>query len=283
MYRYGTSSKQATLRLGRPLQNSEIATVAPSVLATAPHDSRGERYAFIPTIQVLDGLRKEGFQPYEVRQTLVRKPGKRDFTKHMVRLRPVNEVGTQREEAGEIILINSHDGSSSYQLMAGFFRFVCSNGLIAGDVCEDIRVRHTGKVVDDVIEGSFRVLDNLQLAEERIDTYKSITLAPEEQLLLANSAIDLRWGEGNNPVSNRSVLAARRYQDDKPDLWTTFNRIQENLIDGGLRGRTTTNRRMTTRPVGGVNENVKLNRALWSLADGMAKLKQGVAPELVAA
>jgi hypothetical protein len=283
MYRYGTSSKQATLRLGRPLQNSEIATVAPSVLATAPHDSRGERYAFIPTIEVLDGLRKEGFQPYEVRQTLVRKPGKRDFTKHMVRLRPVNEVGTQREEAGEIILINSHDGSSSYQLMAGFFRFVCSNGLIAGDVCEDIRVRHTGKVVDDVIEGSFRVLDNLQLAEERIDTYKSITLAPEEQLLLANSAIDLRWGEGNNPVSNRSVLAARRYQDDKPDLWTTFNRIQENLIDGGLRGRTTTNRRMTTRPVGGVNENVKLNRALWSLADGMAKLKQGVAPELVAA
>lgn len=273
MYRYGSSSKQAALRLDRPLTNDEIARVAPSVLATEAHESRGERYAFIPTIQVLDGLRKEGFQPYEVRQTLVRNPGKRDFTKHMVRLRPINEVGTQRDEAGEIILINSHDGSSSYQLLAGFFRFVCSNGLIAGDVCEDIRVRHTGRVVDDVIEGSFRVLDNLEQAEERIDTYKSITLQPEEQLLFANAALDLRWGEGNNPVSNRSVLLPNRYEDNKADLWTTFNRVQENLINGGLRGRTTTNRRMTTRAVTGVNENVKLNRALWSLADGMAKLK----------
>jgi len=33
---------------------------------------------------------------------------------------------------------------------------------------------------------------------------------------------------------------------------------------------------MTTRAVGGVNENVKLNRALWSLADGLAQLKNNV-------
>ena len=32
----------------------------------------------------------------------------------------------------------------------------------------------------------------------------------------------------------------------------------------------------TTREVAGVSENVKLNRALWSLADGMAQLKAGV-------
>lgn len=282
MYRYGSSSKQAALRLTRPLENSEIASVAPSVLARSPHDSRGERYAFIPTIEVLDGLRKEGFQPYEVRQTLVRNPGKRDFTKHMVRLR--NEsLPTTGEEVPEIILINSHDGSSSYQLLAGFFRFVCSNGLIAGDVCNDIRIRHSGKVVDDVIEGSFRVLDDVKMASERIDTYKAIELKREEQLLFANAAMDIRWGEGNNPVSNYSMVNPNRWNDAKPTLWNTFNTVQENLIGGGLRGRTTTNRRMTTRAVTGVNENVKLNRALWSLADGMAKLKQGVVEELVAA
>lgn len=282
MYRYGTASKQATLRLDRPLTNTEILSVAPSVWAQRPHDSRGERYGFIPTLQVLDGLRKEGFQPYEVRQTLVRKPGKRDFTKHMLRLRNESLPGSG-EEVPEIIVINSHDGSSSYQIMAGFFRFVCSNGLIAGDVCNDIRIRHTGKVVDDVIEGSFRVLDDVKMAAERIETYKSIELQPEEQLVFANAAMDIRWGEGNNPVSNRQVVQPNRYQDAKSTLWNTFNTVQENLIGGGLRGRTTTNRRMTTRAVTGVNENVKLNRALWSLADGMAKLKQGMAPELVAA
>ena len=275
MYRFATSSNQAAFRSNSPLSNDQIARYAPSVLATEAHSSRGERYRFIPTIDVLDGLRREGFQPFEVRQTRVRDQSRREFTKHMVRLRHISEVGTQREEAGEIILLNSHDGTSSYQLLAGFFRMVCSNGLIAGNVCEDVRIRHSGNVVHDVIEGATRVLDHLQLAEDRIETYKSIELKPEEQLLLANSALQLRWDD-QAPVTAQGVLQARRWEDRKGDLWTTFNRIQENLVRGGVSGRGATGRRMTTREVAGVNENVKLNRALWSLADGMAQLKSNV-------
>jgi len=284
MYRFATSSNQAAFRSNSPLSNDQIARYAPSVLATEAHSSRGERYRFIPTIDVLDGLRAEGFQPFEVRQTRVRDQSRREFTKHMVRLRHISEVGTQREEAGEIILLNSHDGTSSYQLLAGFFRMVCSNGLIAGNVCEDVRIRHSGNVVHDVIEGATRVLDHLQLAEDRIETYKSIELKPEEQLLLANSALQLRWDD-QAPVTAQGVLQARRWEDRKGDLWTTFNRIQENLVRGGVSGRGATGRRMTTREVAGVNENVKLNRALWSLADGMAQLKSNVidVQDLVAA
>ena len=284
MYRFATSSNQAAFRSNSPLSNDQIARYAPSVLATEAHSSRGERYRFIPTIDVLDGLRREGFQPFEVRQTRVRDQSRREFTKHMVRLRHISEVGTQREEAGEIILLNSHDGTSSYQLLAGFFRMVCSNGLIAGNVCEDVRIRHSGNVVHDVIEGATRVLDHLQLAEDRIETYKSIELKPEEQLLLANSALQLRWDD-QAPVTAQGVLQARRWEDRKGDLWTTFNRIQENLVRGGVSGRGATGRRMTTREVAGVNENVKLNRALWSLADGMAQLKSNVidVQDLVAA
>jgi hypothetical protein len=59
----------------------------------------------------------------------------------------------------EIILVNSHDGSTSYQMMAGAFRFVCTNGLICGDLVEDIRVRHSGNIVDNVIEGAYSILD----------------------------------------------------------------------------------------------------------------------------
>ena len=77
-------------------------------------------------------------------------------------------------------------------------------------------------------------------------------------------------------MTAQGVLQARRWEDRKGDLWTTFNRIQENLVRGGVSGRGATGRRMTTREVAGVNENVKLNRALWSLADGMAQLKSNV-------
>jgi len=273
MYRYSSSRAVAqSFRSQSPLSNDQIARYAPSVMAEEAHESRGERYAFIPTINVIDGLRNNGFQPFEVSQTKVRDQSKREFTKHMVRLRQ-SGVNVSGAEVPEIILLNSHDGSSSYQLLSGFFRFVCANGLIAGDVQNDIRVRHSGNVVDDVIEGATRVLDNLELTNNSIDTFKSTKLEFEEQLVFANSALQLRWGD-NAPVVAESLLRSRRFEDQKSDLWTTFNRVQENLLRGGLNGRSASGRRSTTRAIGGVNENVKLNRALWSLADGMAQIKR---------
>lgn len=281
--RYTSSSNQATFRSDYPLSNEIIAKFAPSVLAAEAHESRGERYAFIPTINILDGLRAEGFEPYEVRQTRCRDAGKREHTKHLVRLRHPDAGAATfgGKEVPEIVLLNSHDGSSSYQLMSGLFRMVCSNGLIAGDICDDIRIRHSGNVVEDVIEGSFRVLDNLKMVGERVEQYKAIELARPEQLLLAEAATEVRWG--SDPETGTSLapiysfdqlVRPHRWEDKKSDLWTTFNVIQENLVGGGLRGRSTSGRRTTTREVGGVNENVKLNRALWKLADSFAKLKQ---------
>lgn len=277
MYRYSTSSNQSAFRSNEPLTDDQIARYAPSVLATEAHESRGERYAFIPTIEVLNGLRAEGFQPFEVRQTRCRDAGKREHTKHLVRLRHPDAIRTQGETP-EIVLLNSHDGTSSYQLLAGFFRFVCSNGLIAGDVCNDIRVRHSGNVVGDVIEGSFRVLDNVKQISDRIETYRAITLDDNEQLAFAEAAQQLRWGDDAPLHGAGQIIRPRRFEDRQNNLWSVFNRAQENLIKGGLSGRSASGRRTRTREVGGVTENVKLNRALWTLADHLAKFKTGELP-----
>lgn len=277
-YRYGSSSNQSSYYTGAPLSNDQIARYAPSILAAEPHESRGERYAFIPTIEVLEGLRAEGFEPFEVRQTRCRDAGKRDFTKHLVRLRHTSLDGLQSEVL-EIVLVNSHDGTSSYQLLSGVFRMVCSNGLIAGDVCDDIRIRHSGNVVNDVIEGSFRVLDNIQLVTDRIDTYKATQLTDHEQRAFCQAATELRWGadaNGNSlaPLYDHAQLArVRRFEDRGDDAWRTFNRVQENVLQGGLRGRSASGRRTTTRQVQGVNENVRLNRALWTLMDALVSHK----------
>jgi hypothetical protein len=271
MIRYASSSKQSEFRSAYPLSNSQIAYHAPSVMAEAAHESRGERYSFIPTIQVIDALRGEGFEPYEIRQTRVRDAGKREHTKHMVRMRHASQIST-KDEVPEVILLNSHDGSSSYQIMSGVFRFVCSNGLIAGDMFNNIRVRHSGRIVDDVIEGATRVLEDAKQIGSRIADYKAITLDHDEQVAFAKAAGQARWGD-DVPVTPYRMLTANRWQDNKADLWTTFNRVQENMLKGGISGRSATGRRMTTRAVGGVTENVKLNKALWTLADTMAALK----------
>ena len=273
MYKYSTSSNQSTFRSDYALSNDQIARYAPSVLAAEAHESRGERYSFIPTIDVIDGLRANGFEPFEVRQTRVRDQSRREHTKHMVRMRHPDAIGNN-SEVPEIILLNSHDGSSSYQLLAGFFRMVCSNGLIAGNVQNDVRIRHSGNVIDNVIEGSYQVIENIKEISDRIEVYKSIQMTREEQYLLADAAATARWGEEHNLNSVAEINLPFRYEDRHDDLWTTFNRIQENMIKGGLHGRSKNGRRTRTREVAGVTENVKLNRALWTLADEFAKLKQ---------
>ena len=272
--RFDRASRQSSFVRAGGLTLDDIAKNAPSVMAVEAHHSRGERYAFIPTIDVVKGLQQEGFRPFEVRQTRTRIADRHDFTKHMVRLRHVDARGNG-QEVPEVVLINSHDGTSSYQLISGIFRMVCSNGLIAGENIQQQKVRHSGNVVNDVIEGAFRVIDESKLLLDNVEEMKAIQLDMQERCILASAAQQLRWEAGTAPVASACLLQMRRPEDMGNDLWTTFNRVQENLLQGGLSGRSTTNRRTTTRAVQGVNENVKLNRALWTLAEGMAALKNG--------
>jgi hypothetical protein len=266
------ANKGATgFRADRPITDEEIQRYAPSVMASQAHESRSARYGYCSTKDVLDGLRSNGFQPYQVVQTRCRDEGKKEFTKHLVRLRHASAVaGT---EVPEIVMINSHDGTSSYQLMSGVFRMICENGLIAGDIGNDIKVRHNAHVVDNVIEGCTRILDDVQLTMSHVEQFKSILLSKDEQRVFANSALQLKYDEGTSPIEAADLLDVRRRGDWSNDLWTVFNRAQESLIRGGVRGLNANGRRISTRAVTGVNENVRLNKALWTLAEQMAALK----------
>ncbi|WP_313054505.1 DUF932 domain-containing protein [Pseudomonas lopnurensis] len=261
------------LRADRPLSDDQIRAVAPSIFAEAAHESRSERYSYIPTAAMLAELRGEGFEPFMVCQTRVRHEDRREFTKHMIRLRHASQINGA--EANEVILLNSHDGTSSYQMLGGMFRFVCSNGLVCGDTVADVRIHHKGNVAGQVIEGAYEVLKGFEQVQEARDSMRIITLDAREQDVLARSALALKYDAPDRvtPITEAQVLAPRRFDDRGSDLWSTFNRIQENLIKGGLNGRNAQGRRQRTRAVQGIDQNVRLNRALWMLADGMRQLK----------
>ncbi|MFM0265088.1 DUF932 domain-containing protein [Paraburkholderia sediminicola] len=270
-FRYGSPM----LRAESPLSDDQIRRVAPSIFADGKHESRSERYTYIPTIDVLRGLRNEGFQPFMVCQTRVRDQDKREFTKHLIRMRPASEING--EDVNEIILLNSHDGSSSFHLLGGVFRFVCQNGMVAGETVGEVRVPHKGNIVQNVINGAFDVLDGFDLICEQKDGMRAVTLARDEQHALARSALALRYdptdAEAPAPITESQLLNVRRFEDRRDDLWTVFNRIQESLTKGGLHGRSRSGRSMSTRPITGIDQNVKLNRALWMLADAMRQMK----------
>ena len=270
------SGRSINVASTRPLTDSEVMQAAPSVFAEAPHESRSDRYAYIPTSTVLTALRNEGFQPFAVTQGRSRTPGKMEFTKHMLRLRHTGENGfIAGKGSPEIVLINSHDGASSFQLLAGWFEFLCSNGLVCGNVADDIRVLHKGDIISDVTNGAFAVLDGLKTFDAKRDEMLSVPMSHDERRMLASAALELRWDsrEGTAPIEPDQILLPRRAADREPNLWKTFNVIQENMIQGGIRGRNANGRRMQTREIRNIDGNVKLNRALFTLAEEFQRLK----------
>ena len=262
------------------LSNEQLRRVAPSIFATEAYKDVSDKYAFIPTIDVVEALRKEGFFPVRASQSLTRIAGKGEFAKHMLRFRRADDrtgVKVFGAEIPEVVMVNSHDRSSSFQLSAGIFRFVCSNGMtVKSGNLGDISVRHIGNITDEVIEGSYKIISDMPLVMEQIKQFKGIELRPEQQLAYASAAMQLRYpdveGKRTAPILDQQLLQVRRLVDNRPDLWTTFNRVQENFIKGGLAARTTTNKRTTTRKIASVTEDLRLNKALWLLTEKMAEL-----------
>ncbi len=51
------------IRRDRPLTHEELMHYVPSIFGEDRHTSRSERYAYIPTITVLESLQREAFSP----------------------------------------------------------------------------------------------------------------------------------------------------------------------------------------------------------------------------
>ncbi|MDU3301719.1 MAG: DUF932 domain-containing protein, partial [Enterobacter ludwigii] len=162
---------------------------------------------------------------------------------------------------------NSHDGASSFQLLPGIFRSVCTNSLVCGQSFGEIRVPHRGNVVERVIEGAYEVLGIFDRVDEKREAMESLLLPPPAQHALANAALTYRFGEEHQPITATQILTPRRYEDRQNDLWTTYQRLQENLLKGGLSGRTAKGKRTHTRAVNGIDGDIRLNRALWVMAE----------------
>ena len=277
-------AQSARFDVNHALGEDEMRKLAPSVFATTAHHSRSERFAPIPTIEVVRGLGREGFSVVGARQCIVRRDDRKDYTKHMLRLRRLDDDKKYRvgDTVFEILLKNANDGSAAYDLIAGLFKILCLNSLVAQtDTMDSLRVKHQGDVATRVIEGTYKVLDTAQRALEAPDKWSRIQLDTAERDAFAEAAHVARFAdaEGNvaTPIKPAQLLLPRRAADSGSDLWSTFNVIQENAIRGGLTamGRDARNRprRSTTRGVNGIDQDVRLNRALFTLASKMAELK----------
>lgn len=271
--RFGRNSHQISGR--EALDNEALYRHVPSIFAREAHDSRSVRYVYVPTIDIVEGLRREGWFPFFAVQAVPRDGDRMGHAKHMLRLR--RDDGISKPEAAEVIIVNSHDGTTSYQMFAGMLRFVCTNSLIAGERFEEVRVPHKGNIQHDIIKGVYTVAEDFPRLIDASATMKDITLSADERHVLAEASLVARYGEEESPVRPDQIIQPRRREDAGNSLWMFYNVIQENMIRGGLNGQRRNAegriRRSQTRAINGIDQNVSLNRALWTLAEGMQRLK----------
>jgi len=259
-----------------PLTTGELEAAAPSIFASRAMEGVSSRYTYLPTSQIVDRMRQAGWLPVHAEEQRVRLPGRMGFQKHVIRFQMQGQQALAKGEyMPEICLINSHDACSAYQLHAALFRLVCGNGLMVSDsTFEHVSIRHSGLEVQEVITASARVLDEVPRIAENVEMFRSRRLTPTESRAFAESAILLRWDDLQTaPIGPEKLLAPRRNEDAGNDLWTTYNRIQENLTKGGQkdygRRKQDGHRHARSRAVSGLDENVRLNKSLWHLAEAL--------------
>lgn len=232
------------------LTTEEIMHRAPSVYATT--HSMSPRYGQVTTANAIGILADFGFYPVQAAQK-----GQGRHKAHLLAFAssPLNS----KEGRPELILYNSHDGSSSLKMFAGFYRFICSNGIVAGDGFES-RLRHTSGTVNGFENLVTSTAGRLPLLQDAIDNMRSRTVNAKD---LARTGAAFRWTP--DKVTDKTVgdlLEARRYDDNGTSLWSVFNRVQEGLIRGGVRVGENDRR---AKAISSISASVGVNQKLWDL------------------
>ena len=246
-----------------------------TVNAVQPSENVSSKYSFIPTTKPLEVLADYGWFPVAVTEARTRMESKDGFQKHVVRLANSN-FNTLAEIGGtipQVLLTNDHSGAGAFELLVGLFEKICANGLcVPRGELGGSRILHRGYTTE-AVEGGIRgIMDNMNQVITRVDEFKNITLQRDQQLALAEAAIELRWDGEAFAVKPEDVLTVRHRGQEAPTLWNTYNRVQETIIRGGARQVNTEGRRSRSRAVTSVKEDLRLNKALWTLTEKMAEL-----------
>jgi len=197
-----------------------------------------KRYIPIATQQVID-MAKEFDSNVEVigfNKAKVRKEEKEGFQKHAVMLQFSNAEMLDGTKLN-MVIYNSNDRSSSLKLYTGFLRMVCSNQCVVGDqIAEPISIKHTNLDWQDKVKYSFDTLQETKLrTEEMIDrmlnqytSYGDMGRYAEQVANMMNNHIT------GSIVDPLELLVSHRPEDNGKDLWHTYQRIQYNVMNGGI-------------------------------------------------
>lgn len=236
------------------MEQSKLITL-PSIVSPEVSPKVSGKYGFVNTAEVVAKLETMGFVVRTATQQ-----GRGSSARHVVKM---VESGSSPQFDGtrpELIIMNAHNGTSSLRFLMGLYRMVCSNGLIVSDgVDERIVLRHSQGLpqnLESIIElvknkatGVFEHVKSMNEAQVNSDALFAYTGAVLSQVKIEPSATNIQL-----------ALSPRRTEDQSNDAWHVLNRVQENLIKGGLKFE---GRRRATKEIKGILGDFMVNKAVW--------------------
>jgi len=206
---------------------------------------------YIPTLDVVTKLQDEG---WHLKGVAEQRGKNRKISSNYIQMQhpdfAVQNKHGKNEAFTSITLSNSSNGAQPLQMSLGMFRQICSNGAVTFDQhAESQNIKHT--------EINYRDLDRFvntmnnkasKLLTE-VNEMKHRGLSIEDIRKLAREAASLRYNNLDE-INIDDLFAVNRVEDESNDLWTVFNRIQENL----------------THDITNMKEDIRLNQQLFALA-----------------
>jgi hypothetical protein len=268
----------------KPMSDSELYKAAPSIFAKFAIGVT-DRYVFVPTSSVLDTFRSLGYYPILASESKVRLAENNGFQKNMVQFRSLENIlrPNAKEEYADIIVTNSSDGKASFKLTLSYWRLVCKNMLcIPSHTFSHHSIIHSGFNLEKIYKAIEEITSYMPKIEKQIEAFKTIELNPIEQKSLANAAIDIRFNRELYEVKPEEFLKANRLEDENDNsLWITFQKTQEAMIRGGIKGINKISKKsFTAKAINSIDTNIKMNQELFSTVQRLAELKS---PQLMAA
>lgn len=274
-------SRYMNNRNNAPVDLSRFTTIN----ADRERQGLSSKYAFVPTMQVVKVMEASGWRPVIAQEQRCNNEGRIGFQRHLIRFRQEGAPLIVEKDMifPEIVLSNSHDGLASFRIMAGLFRVVCCNGLtVADSTFQTMSIRHMGYADAKVKDAIENLCDTIPMITDRVKEFQAIELTKDEQGVFAHAALIAKYGDIDKPDEDGNkrafdvprLLAPVRTQDVTSTLWNTYNTVQEKLVKGARIERNVNSYRMKkARGINSIQENTRVNQALWALTEKMAELK----------
>lgn len=243
-----------------------------------------ERYTVVKTGDLAQTLVDNGYNIRSVQKQGSRSQATAGYGKHTLRLRHQDLTLGRPDLTPEIVLRNSYNGTSCFEIALGIFRLVCSNGLVVGKTFESLKVRHVGDIMPKVVAAMQKIQGQTARMSQDVALFSATQVSEAQALQFAAHVAKILVPSQTETrqifnVQSADLLTARRSVDRATDLWTVLNVIQENAIRHGVSYVSAVKgpdnlgqivRNNTTRAIKSLDRDFSINQAVWDYASQIA-------------